>query len=162
MNAIQPKTDVLESWLSKTRSAIEERFGVTDGVSCIIFNANPCTLGHRYIMEIASKRSRGVVVFVIEGKTDSGSLGNHENSNIEIPFKDRFLQTQMCAQGIPNVLVLPGGSYIIRKGRFSIAVEHCRAKQGSLLCDSELKAAVPGDTPRFGDQKHVRRRRAQR
>lgn len=148
MNAIQPKTDVLGSWLSKTRSAIEERFGVTDGVSCIIFNANPCTLGHRYIMEIASKRSRGVVVFVIEGKTDSGSLGNHENSNIEIPFKDRLEQTQMCAHGIPNVLVLPGGPYTIGRDDFPSqwsTVERSRAHSYAILNSKLLcQVILPG------------------
>ncbi len=161
MNAINPKTDVLDTWLSQTHSAIEERFGGTQGVSCIIFNANPCTLGHRYLLEIASKRSHGVVVFVIEGKTDSGSLGNHETSNIEIPFKDRLEQTNMCANGLSNVLVLPGGPYIIGRDDFPpqwSTVERSRAHSyavlnSKLLCQMILpglgiKSMFAGDEPR--------------
>lgn len=161
VNEINPKTDVLETWLSQTRRAIEERFGTTEGVSCIIFNANPCTLGHRYLVETASKRSLGVVVFVIEGKTDSGSLGNHETSNMEIPFKDRLEQAGVCVHGLSNVMVLPGGPYIIGRNDFPLqwsTVERSRAHSyailnSKLLCQVMLpglgiKSMFAGDEPR--------------
>lgn len=118
MKSLGDWTHTLEAWLSQTKTAIAGRFGDTTGVSCLIFNANPCTLGHLYLMEIASRRSKGVVVFVMEGKTDDGSRGNHEDTDIEIPFEDRLFHTGESAKGFGNVMVLPGGPYIIGRNDF--------------------------------------------
>lgn len=112
-------------------------------------------------MSIASKRSSGVVVFVIEGNTDSGSKGNHENSGIQLPFKARFQQTKECAKDFPNVLVLPGGSHIISRDDFPSqwsTIERGRTHSyallnAKLLCQIILpklgiKTLFAGDEPR--------------
>lgn len=161
MNAILDKPNALATWLSTTEHAISEAFGNADGLSCLIFNSNPCTLGHRYLMEIASKMSRGVVVFVLEGKTDAGSHGNHETSSIEIPFKDRLALSKECAKGLPSVLVLPGGPYIIGRGDFpstwstqergkahSYAILNSKLLCRIILPGLGIKAMFAGDEPR--------------
>ena len=79
--------------LSDWEESIRQTLGAADGMSVLVFNANPFTNGHRYIAEIAARRSTRVLVFVIQGKPESGSRGNHENSGIELPFPDRLEQS---------------------------------------------------------------------
>lgn len=161
MVAINSKPHILDQWIASTNQTIMKAFGSTENLSCMIFNANPCTLGHSYIMSLASKRSKGVIVFVIEGKTDSGSKGNHESSCIQIPFETRFQQTKECAKDFSNVLVLPAGPYIISRDDFPSewsTVEKGRIHSYSifsskLLCQMILpqlgiKTIFAGDEPR--------------
>ncbi len=118
INALSSKPNALQAWLEKTNLAIKEHFDNLESLSCLVFNANPYTLGHDYLISLASKRSSAVVVFVIEGKPDSGCRGNHESTTIELPFEDRLKLVQKGAEKYPNVLVLPAGPFLIGRNSF--------------------------------------------
>ncbi len=84
----------------------------------MVFNANPFTTGHRYLAEIAARRSKGLLVLVIQGRPESGGKGNHENTGIEFSFKDRMEMTTMALSDMDDVIVLPSGPYIISRDDF--------------------------------------------
>lgn len=153
--------DIFNSWIEDTKARIENNFNNLESISCLVFNANPYTLGHDYILSLASKLSSAVIVFVIEGKPDSGCRGNHENTEIEIPFKDRIELVKEGAKKYPNVLVLPAGPVIV--GRNSFPKDWSTEEKGKAhlyaLLDSQLffqeiapklniKTRFVGDEPR--------------
>ena len=118
INALSSKPDALQTWLEKTSTLIQDNFNNLETLSCLVFNANPYTLGHDYLLNLASKRSSAVVVFVIEGSPESGSRGNHESTTIELPFEDRIKLVKRGAEKYPNVLVLPAGPFLIGRNSF--------------------------------------------
>ncbi len=117
LNALS-NPDIFNSWLDATNAKLKEHFDSLENLSCLVFNANPYTLGHDYLLSLASKRSSAVVVFVIEGKPDSGCKGNHESAELEIPFEDRLRLVKKGAEKYPNVLVLPSGPVLIGRNSF--------------------------------------------
>ena len=118
INALSSKPDTLQTWLEKTSTLIQNNFDNLETLSCLVFNANPYTLGHDYLLSLASKRSSAVVVFVIEGKPESGCRGNHESTIIELPFEDRIKLVKQGAEKYPNILVLPAGPFLIGRNSF--------------------------------------------
>ena len=68
---------------------------------CIVMNCNPFTLGHRYLIEYASKQVDNLYIFVVE-----------EDKSI-FPFKDRFELVRQGIADLKNVIVIPSGRYII-------------------------------------------------
>lgn len=74
--------------------------------AALVMNCNPFTLGHRYLIERASKENDVVVVFIVE-----------EDRSI-FPFKVRKNLVKMGTEDLENVHVLSGGSYIISSNTF--------------------------------------------
>ena len=112
------KPDIFKTWLEDTKTQLENHFDNLENLGALVFNANPYTLGHDYLLSLASKRCSAVVVFVIEGKPDSGCRGNHESAEIELPFEDRLSLVQKGAKKYENVLVLPAGPFLIGRNSF--------------------------------------------
>ena len=104
----------LEKWEGNLRSQL----GDCSDTAVVIFNSNPLTIGGRYLAEIASRRSRRLLVLVIQGKTDSGSHGNHEDNVMEFSFKDRLAMTEKALSDLQNVIVMPSGPYLIGRDDF--------------------------------------------
>ncbi len=73
----------------------------TGNVGSIVMNCNPFTLGHRYLIETASKQVEKLYVFVVE-----------EDKSI-FSFKDRFMLVKQGTADLPNVEVLPSGNFMI-------------------------------------------------
>lgn len=71
----------------------------------IVMNANPFTLGHRYLVEQAVKKCNNLVIFVVENDVSYFS------------FKDRFNMVKCGVEDL-GVDVLSGGNYIISKMTF--------------------------------------------
>ncbi len=106
--------DSLELWEEQLASGL----GTPEDMSLVVMNANPFTLGHRYLVEIASRRSSCVLVMVIQGKPESGGKGNHENTGIVFPFPERLEMTGKCLSDMDNVTVIPSGPYVISRDDF--------------------------------------------
>ena len=104
----------LEAWENLTSTQID----IPQDSSLLIFNANPFTLGHRYLVQTAARRSSHVLILVIEGAPESGGKGNHENTGIVFPFSKRLEMTRSCLSDIPNVTVIPSGPYVISRNDF--------------------------------------------
>lgn len=73
----------------------------------IVMNCNPFTLGHRYLIEAASKKCDTLYIFVVE-----------EDKSV-FPFKDRIELVRKGTQDIPNVVVIPSGKFIISQLTFN-------------------------------------------
>ena len=70
-------------------------------IGAIVMNCNPFTLGHRYLIEVSSKKVDLLYVFVVE-----------ENKSY-FPFEDRINLVKEGTRDIKNVVVLPSGRYMI-------------------------------------------------
>lgn len=68
---------------------------------CIVMNANPFTLGHRYLAEEASKACEKVFILVVE------------EDKSEFPFEVRYALVKKGTEDLANVTVLPGSRYVI-------------------------------------------------
>lgn len=74
--------------------------------AAIVMNCNPFTLGHRYLIEEASKKAEEVLVFIVE---EEKSL---------FPFKVRYNLVKEGVKDLINVKVIEGGEYIISSATF--------------------------------------------
>ena len=75
-------------------------------VGAIVVNANPFTLGHRFLIETASRQVDRLLVFVVE------------NDASRFSFEDRFRLVREGVADLPNVKVLPSSVYIISNATF--------------------------------------------
>lgn len=75
-------------------------------IGSIVMNANPFTLGHQYLVELAAGQCDWLYVFVV---SEEGSL---------FSFKDRFKLVQAGTAKIANVSVLSSSEYIISQATF--------------------------------------------
>jgi len=89
-------------------TATAKQLGVEDGRgrSAIVMNCNPFTLGHRYLIEKASKESEEVIVFVLE---EDASL---------FDTKSRLEMVKRGVADLKNVKVALSGEYSISKKTF--------------------------------------------
>lgn len=74
--------------------------------AALVMNCNPFTLGHRYLIERASKENEEVVVFIVE-----------ENRSL-FPFETRLDLVKKGTADLENVHVLSGGNYMISSATF--------------------------------------------
>lgn len=74
--------------------------------AAVVMNANPFTLGHRYLLEIAARENDWVHCFVV---SEDASL---------VPFSARMALVQAGAADLENVLVHASGEYIISAATF--------------------------------------------
>lgn len=74
--------------------------------AAVVMNANPFTLGHKYLLSKAASENDSVVVFVLSEDVSQFSA------------KDRLEMVRRGAMEFPNVTVVPSGSYIISSATF--------------------------------------------
>lgn len=105
------KVSLLESGNKNINSSLdriikEYNIDTNKEYAAIVMNCNPFTLGHRYIIESASKENENVIIFVVE-----------EDKSV-FPFKERFNLIKEGTKDLENVVVVPGGEYIISSATF--------------------------------------------
>lgn len=83
------------------RKIAERKDPAAARVGAVVMNANPFTLGHRYLVETAAKECDRVFVFAVEEDLS------------EFPFAVRLELIRQGTADLENVTVLPGGRYII-------------------------------------------------
>ncbi|MGB9813114.1 MAG: [citrate (pro-3S)-lyase] ligase [Thermovenabulum sp.] len=98
--------------------------------AALVVNCNPFTLGHRYLIETASRENYEVVVFVVE-----------ENKSL-FPFEVRLKLVKEGVKDLKNVKVLPGGKYIISSATFPSYF--LRREDERLTAFARLDAAIFG------------------
>ncbi|MCE1235872.1 MAG: [citrate (pro-3S)-lyase] ligase [Hyphomicrobiales bacterium] len=76
-------------------------------VGGIVINANPFTLGHRYLVEQAAAGCDVLHLFVVA-----------EDASY-FPYRDRFDLVREGVEGIPNLVLHPGSEYMISRATFS-------------------------------------------
>ncbi|MCR4956864.1 MAG: [citrate (pro-3S)-lyase] ligase [Lachnospiraceae bacterium] len=77
-----------------------------NSIASIVMNANPFTLGHRYLVERAAKENDYVHVFVVS-----------EDAS-EVPFSVRYELVKQGVKDLENVIVHESGAYIISSATF--------------------------------------------
>jgi [citrate (pro-3S)-lyase] ligase len=97
MNSLKQYKDELSNFV-KTR--IDEIPGAKK-TGAIVMNCNPFTLGHRHLIEQASKQCDFLIVFVVQ-----------EDKSV-FPFADRIALVEEGTKDLPNVGVFRSGQFII-------------------------------------------------
>ncbi|MGB4589473.1 MAG: [citrate (pro-3S)-lyase] ligase [Clostridiaceae bacterium] len=92
----------IEKVLKDMEVSIDEH----ESVGAIVVNANPFTLGHRYLIEISSLMVDKLLVFVVE------------NDVSRFSFKDRYYLVKSQVEDLLNVIVLPSSEYIVSNATF--------------------------------------------
>ncbi|WP_213818914.1 [citrate (pro-3S)-lyase] ligase [Garciella nitratireducens] len=104
------EVSLLEGGVANVKQYIKkmyEKSGLQDTKrAALVMNCNPFTLGHRYLIEIAAKQNKEVVVFIVQ-----------EDRSI-FPFEVRLNLVKKGTEDLKNVHVLPGGNYIISSATF--------------------------------------------
>ncbi|MFP1731730.1 [citrate (pro-3S)-lyase] ligase [Lonsdalea quercina] len=77
-----------------------------DRIGSIVMNANPFTLGHRYLAEQAASASDWLHIFVVREDVSF------------FPYSERLEMVQKGVEHIPNLTVHPGSDYMISKATF--------------------------------------------
>ena len=75
-------------------------------IGSIVMNANPFTLGHRYLIECAAKQSDWLHLFVVQ------------EEQALFTYQDRFNMMSAGISDIPNVTIHHGSDYIISRATF--------------------------------------------
>ena len=106
-------------------------------VGAIVMNANPFTLGHRYLIETASSKCDNLYVFVVsEDKSKFSAL-------------DRIKMVQLGTNDIPNVTVLPTGPYLVSSATFPTYFLKEREKAREVQCLLDVKIFLNYYVPKF-------------
>jgi [citrate (pro-3S)-lyase] ligase len=78
-----------------------------DTIGAVVMNANPFTLGHRYLVEQAAEQCDVLHLFVVA-----------EDASF-FPYAERFELVRAGIAGIPRVVLHPGSEYMISRATFS-------------------------------------------
>lgn len=70
-------------------------------IAAIVMNANPCTLGHLALITAASKQHELVYVFVVQQEASA------------FTFEERLALVKANTKHLANVVVKPGGAYMV-------------------------------------------------
>lgn len=104
------EVSLLEGGMANVKKHTEKMYknsGLSAGEkAAIVMNCNPFTLGHRYLIEKASRENREVVIFILE-----------ENYSL-FPFEVRLELVKRGTEDLKNVHTLPGGNYVISSNTF--------------------------------------------
>ncbi len=105
------KVSLLESGnknINSTLDKLKKEYNIDDSkeYAALVMNCNPFTLGHRYLIETASKENENVIIFVVE-----------EDKSV-FPFKVRYRLIKEGTKDLKNVVVVPAGEYIISSATF--------------------------------------------
>ncbi|POP42012.1 [citrate (pro-3S)-lyase] ligase [Superficieibacter electus] len=92
--------------ISRYCRALQQQRKPGERIGAIVMNANPFTLGHRYLAEQAARRCDWLHLFVV--KEDASFF----------PFADRLRMVRAGVAHLPNVTVHEGSQYIISRATF--------------------------------------------
>jgi len=109
---------------------MKKDFNISGENSAIVLNCNPYTKGHRYIIEEASKKSKTLLLFIVQ-----------EDRSV-FSFKDRFEIVKEGVKDIKNAVVIPGGEYIISSASFP--TYFLKKKEEMVLSQAQIDAGIFG------------------
>lgn len=100
------KDYVFEKYIEKNSYLCNISVGANN-IGSIVMNCNPFTKGHRFLIEESSKNVDWLIVFVVE---EDVSL---------FTFEERYWMVKNGTQDLANVIVVPGGEFILSGNNFS-------------------------------------------
>ncbi len=107
-------------------------------VGCIVAHANPFTLGHLALLQYASQNCQAVYLFILSATT--------------APFSpdERLRMARLAAAHFSNVLVLPGGEYILSHTTFPDYFYPDQVVGRAVNCQLDLLLFARRIAPRLG------------
>lgn len=108
------------------------RFRGGDSSAAVVMNANPFTLGHRYLVERAAEEQDRVHLFVLSEEAGP------------IPFSVRWRLVREGVADLPNVICHASGPYMISRATFPSYFQRDETAviQSHALLDAELFRAI--------------------
>ena len=110
---------------------------------CIVMNANPFTLGHRYLIQQAAARCDWLHVFLVKEDTS------------RFPYEDRLALVRAGTADIPGLTVHRGSEYLISRATFPCyfikeqgVIDHCYTEIDLQIFRQHIAPAL-GITHRF-------------
>lgn len=107
----------------------------------VVANCNPFTLGHKYLIETASKQCDHLYVFVLS------------EDKSEFSAEDRFNMVKLGTEHLPNVTVLPTGPYMISSATFPTYFLKDKEKAGSIQCGLDIEIFAKHYAPKLNISK---------
>lgn len=105
--------ELIAEYIKEVKKAIHDKwenmgtaFASKAPIGAVVMNCNPFTLGHRYLIEESAKKVSLLICFVVQ-----------EDKSV-FPFKDRIKLVKEGTKDLKNVLVLPGGKFMISTETF--------------------------------------------
>lgn len=99
---LENRRNGFESWLDQLEGSDTPR----EQTACVVMNANPFTLGHRYLLEQVCKKNRAVHVFVL----------SEAHGPISPPIRRRLVE--LGTTDLPEIILHDSGPYIISSATF--------------------------------------------
>lgn len=99
---LENRRNGFESWLAQLKCSDAPR----EQTACVVMNANPFTLGHRYLLEQACKKNRAVHVFVL----------SEAHGPISPAIRRRLVE--LGTADLPEIILHDSGPYIISAATF--------------------------------------------
>ena len=109
-------------------------------IGAIVMNANPFTLGHRYLIETAAKKCGRVYVFVVSEDKSRFSAS------------DRMEMVKIGTEDIPNVTVMPTGPYLVSGATFPTYFLKERENVAQVQCLLDVCIFATYFVPKFSIQ----------
>ena len=109
----------------------------TGTIGSIVMNANPFTLGHRFLVEKAAEKCDHVYVFVLS------------EDKSEFSFADRIRLVEEGTKDIVSVTVLPTGPYLISSATFPTYFLKERDKASEIQCMLDIEVFANYYAPAF-------------
>lgn len=109
---------------------MKKDFNISGENSAIVLNCNPYTKGHRYLIEEASKKSKTLLLFIVQ-----------EDRSV-FSFNDRLEIVKEGVKDIKNAVVIPGGEYIISSASFP--TYFLKKKEEMVLSQAQIDAGIFG------------------
>lgn len=106
-------------------------------VGSIVMNANPFTLGHRYLIETAAKKCHRLYVFVVSEEKSLFSA------------RDRMEMVKLGCADLPNVKILPTGPYLVSSATFPTYFLKDRDAASKVQCSLDVAVFLRYFVPKF-------------
>ncbi|OON41119.1 [citrate (pro-3S)-lyase] ligase [Izhakiella australiensis] len=113
--------------ISRYCATLSQGLRAGERIGSVVMNANPFTLGHRYLAEQAAARCDWLHIFVVE-----------ENAAL-FSFDERLTMVQQGVSHLPNVTVHKGGPYIISRATFPSYFLKASGKVEQAWCALDLR-----------------------
>lgn len=113
----------LETFLTCVKGSADDR----TPVGCIVANANPFTLGHRFLVEQAARECAWVHLFILS-----------EDRSMFSPAERMQMAREACTD-LPNVLVHPTGPYMVSAATFPSYFLKDQAQASQVHCELDLR-----------------------
>lgn len=107
IDVMRADEEKIDSYINEIKERLSKCSVYESGIiGSIVMNANPFTLGHKYLVDKALEDCDFLIVFVVS-----------EDSSY-FTFKDRYQMVYENLKGYENVLVVPSGEFCISKSTF--------------------------------------------